>query len=135
MLETDDTAVPAVAIFTDGRTFHATVAHNRLADDAAKRQILRDTGRIVLAVTAADVQQAEEGTVTPPPWFAETTVQQLISLPPFMATPAAYAGLRDGPDRLARRLDQRTLARERPDGRAGRPDVPAAGRRGGAPAR
>jgi hypothetical protein len=97
VLETDDTAVPAVAIFTDGRAFHATVAHNRLADDAAKRQILRDTGRIVLAITAADVQEAEQGTNTPPAWFAESMVQQLINKQPFMATPAAYAGLGNGP--------------------------------------
>ena len=97
VLETDDTTVPAVAVFTDGHTFHATVAQNRLADDAAKRQILRDTGRVVLSVTADDLRQAEDGAVAPPSWFAETTVQQLISQPPFMASPAAYAGLRDGP--------------------------------------
>jgi hypothetical protein len=29
----NDTSVPAVAIFTDGLTFHATAHHNRLADD------------------------------------------------------------------------------------------------------
>lgn len=97
VLETNDTSVPAVAIFVDGRAFHASVAHNRLADDAAKREILRDTGRVVLAFTAADVQDIEQGNTSPPPWFAEAIVQQLISQPPFMATPAAYAGLRAGP--------------------------------------
>src|SRR5262249_25489872 len=41
VLDTNDTTVPTVAIFTDGHTFHATQAHNRLADDATKRDILR----------------------------------------------------------------------------------------------
>ena len=44
LLETNDMNVPAVAIFTDGRAFHATAALNRLADDASKRANLRDAG-------------------------------------------------------------------------------------------
>ena len=97
VLETDDTTVPAVAIFTDGRAYHATVAHNRLADDATKRQILRDTGRVVLAVTAADVVAAETGESAPPPWYNPKLVQTLITKQPFMASPAAYDGLRGSP--------------------------------------
>ena len=98
VLETDDTTVPAVAIFTDGRAFHATVAHNRLADDAAKREILRDTGpRRPGRHGRRHPARPNKASLTPPPWFAETIVQQLISQPPFMATPAAYAGLRAGP--------------------------------------
>ena len=101
VLETDDITVPAVAIFTDGHAYHASVAHNRLADDAAKRQILRDTGRVVLAVTATDVAAAETGTVTPPSWYNPNLVQKLITRQAFMASPAAYDGLRGGPiDRL-----------------------------------
>jgi hypothetical protein len=97
VLETNDTTVPAVAIFTDGRTFHATPAHNRLADDAHKREILRSTGRIVLAVTAQDVADTEQGTGSPPEWFSEQMVGQLIAQPQFMAQPAAYGALRTGP--------------------------------------
>ncbi|OZM79674.1 DEAD/DEAH box helicase [Pseudonocardia sp. MH-G8] len=97
ILETNDTTVPVVAIFTDGRAYHATVAHNRLADDAAKRQILRDTGRVVLAVTAADVVAAEKGTSAPPSWYNPKLVQKLITRQAFMASPAAYDGLRGGP--------------------------------------
>ncbi|MCD2186623.1 DEAD/DEAH box helicase [Actinomycetospora soli] len=97
VLQTSDTTVPAVAIFTDGRQFHATVGHNRLADDAAKREVLRDTGRVVLAVTAADVLAAEQDTVQSPSWFSEATVGQLIGQGPFMASPAAYDMLRKGP--------------------------------------
>ncbi len=97
LLSTDDTGVPDVAIFTDGRIFHATVGHNRLADDAEKRRILRDTGRVVIAVTADDVAAAERGTVQPPSWFRAKVVERLIAVTPFMATPAAYQRLRGGP--------------------------------------
>jgi hypothetical protein len=97
VLETNDTTVPTVAIFTDGRTFHATEAHNRLADDASKREILRATGRIVLSITAQDVADAEKGTGSPPSWFSEQMVERLIAQPSLMATPAAYGTLRSGP--------------------------------------
>lgn len=97
LLESTDTNVPAVAIFTDGRTFHATAAFNRLADDAAKRQILRDTGRLVLGITSRDVTAAEAGTTEDPPWFSEIIVSQLISKPDLMAQPLAYEMLRRGP--------------------------------------
>lgn len=97
MLETNDTTVPTVAVFTDGRTFHATGARNRLAEDTRKRDVLRGTGRIVLGITAQDVAEAEQAVAAPPPWFSEHTVRQLISQPAFMATPAAYEALRRGP--------------------------------------
>jgi ATP-dependent helicase YprA (DUF1998 family) len=47
--------VPPTAIFTDGWLYHASVAHNRLADDAEKRRNLRDAGYQVIAVTHNDV--------------------------------------------------------------------------------
>ena len=97
LLESTDTNVPAVAIFTDGRTFHATPVFNRLADDAAKRRILRDTGRIVLGITSRDVSLAESGTAQDPAWFSEAVIGQLISLPQFMAEPMAYDRVRRGP--------------------------------------
>ncbi|OJG07942.1 putative ATP-dependent helicase Lhr [Pseudonocardia autotrophica] len=97
VLETNDASVPAVAIFTDGLTFHATVTHNRLADDAAKRQILRDTGRVVVSVSARDVVAAEECSVTAPAWYSDATVGQLMANVQFMASPAAYQALRSGP--------------------------------------
>lgn len=50
-----DPRVPRVYVFTDGRTWHATPAHNRLADDAAKRATLRAAGHRVWAVTDDDV--------------------------------------------------------------------------------
>lgn len=97
VLQSNDTTVPTVAIFTDGRRFHAVPAHNRLADDAGKRAILRDTGRLVLGISAQDVTDAETGTASTPPWFSEAAVGHVISQQPFMAAPAAYEGLRAGP--------------------------------------
>ncbi|ODU05910.1 MAG: heavy metal resistance protein CzcA [Pseudonocardia sp. SCN 72-86] len=106
LLETNDTSLPAVAIFTDGLTFHATVAHNRLADDAEKRRILRETGRIVVSVSARDVLGAEKADDTAPSWFSAARVGQLMALPQFTASPAAYSALRDGPiDWLVRWID------------------------------
>ncbi|GIE95804.1 DEAD/DEAH box helicase [Paractinoplanes rishiriensis] len=97
LLESNDTSVPAVAVFTDGHAFHAVPSRNRLAEDAEKRQILRDTGRIVLAVTAADIAAAEQQTPTTPAWFAEATVAKLIKQAPFQTAPSAYERLRGGP--------------------------------------
>ena len=39
-----------IAIFTDGRSYHASRAHNRLADDADKRARLRAAGYRVISV-------------------------------------------------------------------------------------
>jgi len=47
VLRSSDTTVPTVVIFTDGRAYHATESINRLADDATKREILRDSGYMV----------------------------------------------------------------------------------------
>lgn len=44
-----------IAIYTDGKAFHAVVGCNRLADDAAKREAARGLGYRVIAVTWADL--------------------------------------------------------------------------------
>lgn len=44
-----------IAIYTDGKAFHATVGHNRLGDDADKRNAARGLGYRVVAVTWADL--------------------------------------------------------------------------------
>jgi len=92
LLETNDTQVPAVAIFVDGRAFHASAQHNRLADDAEKRAVLRASGRIVLAVTAADLTDPSA-----PPWFNDAAVSAAMTQPQLMTTPAAYQRLACGP--------------------------------------
>lgn len=98
VLQSNDTNLPAVAIFTDGRMFHALPgAHNRLADDAQKRANLRDAGHLVMGVSAADLAEAETGTVAPPPWYSETVLGQVLTQARFSATSAAYGALRVGP--------------------------------------
>src|SRR5262249_54448799 len=65
--------VPPTAIFTDGWLFHASPAHNRIADDAEKRRNLRDGGYQVVAVTRDDV----DGVIPESPAFrseAKSTV-------------------------------------------------------------
>ncbi|MFX4271935.1 DEAD/DEAH box helicase [Propionibacteriaceae bacterium Y1685] len=53
--------VPTVLIFTDGRAYHASTKHNRIADDAQKRSMLVDAGHVVVSVTARDVHDADNG--------------------------------------------------------------------------
>ena len=45
-----------VAIYLDGRQYHASVAHNRTDDDAEKRDALRRDGRRVWSISWEDVQ-------------------------------------------------------------------------------
>lgn len=59
-----------LAIFTDGKRYHAAPDINRIADDAGKRRWLRDQGYLVFAVTWEDVDHAAERGVAPPvDWF------------------------------------------------------------------
>src|SRR5699024_496867 len=57
VLTWDGADVEGIAIFTDGRTFHATAATNRVADDAVKRMRLRRAGYLVLSITEADLDE------------------------------------------------------------------------------
>lgn len=62
--------VAPIAIYTDGRKYHASVHVNRIADDAAKRRGARDMGYHVLAVTWPDIERAEANAPDPAhPWF------------------------------------------------------------------
>jgi hypothetical protein len=67
-----------VAIFTDGWQYHASPAHNRIADDAQKRQDLRDSGTMVLGITARDVEHAQAGTYDAPAWLRDDVAAQLL---------------------------------------------------------
>jgi ATP-dependent helicase YprA (DUF1998 family) len=97
LLETTDMNVPSVAIFTDGRAYHATAAVNRLAEDAGKRANLRDAGLVVLAVTAHDVTATETGDQTPPHWYNPDLAGGLMNMPQFQAPPESYRMLGRGP--------------------------------------
>ena len=61
-----------IAIFTDGRSYHASRAHNRLADDADKRARLRAAGYRVISVGVEDLDGPWD-----PAWLGETVVAQL----------------------------------------------------------
>ncbi|HET7326452.1 MAG TPA: hypothetical protein VFJ14_04120 [Nocardioidaceae bacterium] len=80
-LRCDDPSVPKLAIFTDGWHYHASRLHNRLGDDANKRQVLRDHGYVVLALSWKDV----DGDAEPPAWLepkAMPAVMQQLNLRP-----------------------------------------------------
>ena len=71
LLSSSQGGLPEVAIFTDGWQYHASPAHNRIADDAQKRQDLRDGGAIVLGITARDVENAQIGAADAPAWLRD----------------------------------------------------------------
>lgn len=72
VLSTADPDIPRIAVYTDGYVFHASPEHNRVADDAAKRQTLRDAGVIPWAVTWEDIDAFErDGLLSPPAWFTD----------------------------------------------------------------
>ena len=133
VLRTGDTNVPDVAIFTDGRQYHASVEHNRLADDAAKRRDLREHGVIVLAVTARDVEAAAAASHSAsssvsgsasascsasasaaggsasslPPWFREEVLASALQTGQFAFSAGAVEAITGGPLAfLARWLQQ-----------------------------
>ncbi|WP_299449206.1 DEAD/DEAH box helicase [uncultured Serinicoccus sp.] len=80
VLRTDDPNVAPVAIFADGWTYHASPAHNRIEDDAAKRATLRDNGIEVLSVTHADLQPVE-GSTPGPDWLRQDVMAELLARP------------------------------------------------------
>ena len=96
VLQCNDTHVPVVAVFVDGRTFHATTQHNRLADDAAKREVLRGSGVFVLSITSRDLDNAGHP-AAPPFFFNAQTIAELIDSADFMASPHSYELLKSGP--------------------------------------
>jgi ATP-dependent helicase YprA (DUF1998 family) len=103
VLRSNDPNIPLVALFTDGWTYHASDAHNRLADDARKRAALRDQGVVVLAVTSQDVDQA--ATDTPggrpgpaaPTWFSDAVMAQLLESGQFPLSSRTAEVVRGGP--------------------------------------
>ncbi|MGW9183833.1 DEAD/DEAH box helicase [Agromyces sp. NPDC055661] len=104
-----------IAIYTDGRAFHASVAHNRIADDAQKRSVLRDQGYLVLAFTWDDLVRARDEKVEPAtPWFdaAKATAfsgqygLSLASLDHVTANPMTWLmGWMQDPDKAAKRWE------------------------------
>ena len=79
VLSSSQASLPPVAIFTDSRLYHASTTHNRIAEDAQKRTVLRDSGAIVIAITATDVQNAQTGIDDDPSWLHDHVVAELMS--------------------------------------------------------
>jgi hypothetical protein len=69
MLQTADPDIPQIAIFGDGRAFHASADNNRVADDADKRAALRKAGYLVWSFGHEDLQRFKAGDVVEPAWF------------------------------------------------------------------
>ncbi|WP_281871952.1 DEAD/DEAH box helicase [Brachybacterium paraconglomeratum] len=87
-------------IYTDGYRYHATVEHNRIAEDIGYRARIRDEGLgIPWAITMVDVAQfetvtaarasnAQEPSVEAPGWYDDgqkTKVLEMLSLDPTVA--------------------------------------------------
>lgn len=77
-LATADPEIPRIALFADGRKFHAVPGCNRVADDARKREILRASGHLVWSFGHEDLQQFKAGETAPPSWFTPNTAANLI---------------------------------------------------------
>ena len=79
VLSSSQGGLPVVAIFTDGWQYHASPVHNRIADDAQKRQALRDGGAIVVGITARNVENAQIGAHDAPEWLRDDVTAELLS--------------------------------------------------------
>jgi ATP-dependent helicase YprA (DUF1998 family) len=97
VLRCNQGGIPEVAIFTDGWRYHATPGINRLKDDATKRSVLRDSGRIVLGVTWQDLEDAEAGAVSPPSWYSPAATGDIIQEAGGQLTAASIELLTGGP--------------------------------------
>lgn len=94
VLRCGDPNVPPMAIFCDGQRYHASPQHNRLADDAEKRRVLRDLGMFVLAFSWADLDGTE---ATDPLWFDEAAASIVMAQPGMNLKPAHIDLMRNGP--------------------------------------
>ncbi|MFE6864516.1 DEAD/DEAH box helicase [Nocardia sp. NPDC057668] len=68
-LSTMDPDIPVIAIFADGRRFHAVAGANRVADDARKREILRADGYLVWSFGHEDLERFKNKQSATPDWY------------------------------------------------------------------
>src|SRR5690606_2929589 len=87
LLICDDPSVPRMAIFCDGWRYHASPLHNRVADDAAKRAILRDDGIFVLSLSWRDL---EEDAPHAPAWFRRDAIGPIMASAGLDLKPALF---------------------------------------------
>jgi ATP-dependent helicase YprA (DUF1998 family) len=82
-LSPSDQNIPSLAVFTDGFTYHATSRHNRVGDDAMKRDALRQSSEAIpWAITYQDVadfdrpeEDHETGARAIHPWIDTTVLE------------------------------------------------------------
>lgn len=79
VLQTADPDIPRIAIFGDGRAFHAIPGFNRVADDADKRAALRKAGYLVWAFGHDDLQRFKAGDTAEPAWFDQKAASVVTS--------------------------------------------------------
>lgn len=79
VLQTADPDIPRIAIFGDGRAFHAVPGCNRVADDADKRAALRYAGYLVWSFGHDDLQRFKTGDTADPAWFDQKAASVVTS--------------------------------------------------------
>lgn len=89
LLTSDRPGVPRTAIYTDGLRFHASPGVNRLGDDAAKRQALRDAGYQVLAFVWDDLPEDDANSAVAVPWLHPQATGDVLSQAKDGISPAA----------------------------------------------
>ncbi|PPJ30640.1 DEAD/DEAH box helicase [Nocardia nova] len=78
-LLTRDPEVPEIAIFADGRSFHAsTEDRNRVADDAGKREILRSGNTMVWSFGHEDLEHFITNTALTPSWHSAKRAETIM---------------------------------------------------------
>jgi hypothetical protein len=80
VLRSADPSVPRTAIYTDGWKYHASPSHNRLAEDAQKRENLRLLGYNVLSFTWEDLTDAGSSGDRDVPWFMPGFVANVLTM-------------------------------------------------------
>ncbi|MEV6324928.1 DEAD/DEAH box helicase [Nocardia sp. NPDC051787] len=77
-LKTGDPEIPVIAIYADGREYHAVPDNNRAADDARKRAILRSGGVMVWSFCHEDLERFEAKKFVTPLWFSAKLGQLML---------------------------------------------------------
>ncbi|MFI6957022.1 DEAD/DEAH box helicase [Nocardia sp. NPDC050408] len=70
-LRTADPDIPIIALFADGRRFHAVPGKNRVTDDARKREILRSGGVLVWSFSHDDLLRFTGAQPMQPSWYTD----------------------------------------------------------------
>ena len=79
VLQTADPDIPRIAIFADGRSFHAVSGCNRVSDDSDKRAALRTAGYLVWSFGHEDLQRFKSGDSIEPGWFDQKATSFVTS--------------------------------------------------------